>query len=130
MIGNPEQFAGGALPDAGSNGEVRAHRTNSPQGGQGIASGSAQTHDSTGSGTRGHREPVDSGALYSTNCVQEFFSIRDLAARWRVSRPAVYGYLRGWPVIDFAPAPGRKGHKLVAAETVRQIERERVRVMR
>jgi hypothetical protein len=61
---------------------------------------------------------------------QPFFSIADLAARWRVSRSAVYGYLRGYQVVDFAPAPGRKGHKLVSAETVRQIERERVRVMR
>lgn len=59
-----------------------------------------------------------------------FFSISDLAARWRVSRPAVYGYLRGHPVIDFAPAPGRRGHKIVSAEVVRQIERERERVMR
>lgn len=41
---------------------------------------------------------------------QAFFSISDLAVRWRVSRSAVYGYLRGYPVIDFAPAPGRKGH--------------------
>ncbi len=59
-----------------------------------------------------------------------FFSIADLAARWRVSRSAVYGYLRGYPVIDFAPAPGRKGHKLASAGTVRQIEREHMRVMR
>jgi len=62
--------------------------------------------------------------------VQPFFSISELAARWRVSRSAVYGYLRGYQVIDFAPAPGRKGHKLVSAETVRQIERDRLRVMR
>jgi len=61
---------------------------------------------------------------------QPFFSISDLAARWRVSRSAVYGYLRGYQVIDFAPAPGRKGHKLVSAEIVRQIEWERLRMMR
>ena len=58
-----------------------------------------------------------------------YFSIPDLAARWRVSRSAVYGYLRSYQVLDFAPAPGRKGHKLVAAETVRRIERERMRIM-
>lgn len=61
---------------------------------------------------------------------QLFFSISDLAARWRVSRSAVYAYLRGYEVVDFAPAPGRKGHKLVSAETVLQIERERMRIMR
>lgn len=59
-----------------------------------------------------------------------FYSIADLARRWRVSRSAVYAYLRGYPVIDFAPAPGRKGHKLVTAETVAKIESERLRVMR
>jgi hypothetical protein len=30
-------------------------------------------------------------------------------------------------VIDFAPRPGRKGHKLVSAEVVRQIENRRAR---
>jgi hypothetical protein len=61
---------------------------------------------------------------------QEYFSIAELAERWRVSRSAVYGYLRGYAVVDFAPSPGRKGHKLVSVETVFQIERERLRVMR
>lgn len=60
----------------------------------------------------------------------EFYSLADLANRWRVSRSAVYVYLRGYPVLDFAPAPGRKGHKLVSAAVVRQIEQERERVMR
>ena len=59
-----------------------------------------------------------------------FFSLPQLAARWCVSRSAVYGYLLGYPVIDFAPAPGRRGHKIVSVEVVRQIERERERVMR
>ena len=68
--------------------------------------------------------------LNTDKCELRFFSIADLAARWRVSRPAVYGYLRGHRVIDFAPAPGRRGHKIVSAEVVRQIERERERVMR
>lgn len=62
--------------------------------------------------------------------VQVYFSIVDLADRWRVSRSAVYGYLRGYTVLDFAPAPGRKGHKLVPAETVLEIERERMRILR
>lgn len=71
-----------------------------------------------------------SGDSDTSKCEIPFFSISDLAARWRVSRPAVYGYLRGYRVIDFAPAPGRRGHKIVSAEVVRQIERERERVMR
>ena len=55
------------------------------------------------------------------------FSIPELAERWRCSRATVYNVLRGHEVIDFAPAPGRKGHKLVRAEVVRQIENRRVR---
>lgn len=55
------------------------------------------------------------------------FSIPDLAQRWRCSRATVYNLLRGEEVIDFAPAPGRKGHKLVTAETVARIEQRRVR---
>ncbi len=62
--------------------------------------------------------------------MQPYFSIADLAERWRVSRSAVYGYLRGYTVLDFAPAPGRKGHKLVSAKTVLEIERERMRILR
>ena len=55
------------------------------------------------------------------------FSIPDLAERWRCSRATVYNVLRGQEVIDFAPAPGRRGHKLVTAEVVREIEHRRVR---
>jgi len=66
----------------------------------------------------------------STPSESAFYSLSQLAARWCVSRSAVYGYLRGYPVIDFAPAPGRRGHKIVSVEVVRQIERERERVMR
>jgi hypothetical protein len=58
------------------------------------------------------------------------FSIPDLAARWRCSRATVYNMLRGEEVIDFAPAPGRKGHKLVTVEVVRRIEARRVRRFR
>lgn len=78
----------------------------------------------------GASNPVVSGASIGTNRVPAFFSLSDLAARWRVSRSAVYGYLRGHPVIDFAPAPGRRGHKIVSVEVVRRIERERERMMR
>ena len=69
-------------------------------------------------------------SLLTPKEASEFYSIADLAARWRVSRSAIYVYLRGYPVLDFAPAPGRRGHKIVSVEVVRQIERERERVMR
>ena len=62
--------------------------------------------------------------------IRAFFSFRDLAMRWRCSRASVYSYIRGYPVIDFARIPGRKGHKLVSYEVVRQIEQERSRVVR
>ena len=79
--------------------------------------------------TKNHsKEMVRDGSR--TAVAQEYFSIADLAERWRVSRSAIYGYLRGYTVIDFAPAPGRKGHKLVPAETVLQIERQRLRILR
>jgi hypothetical protein len=58
------------------------------------------------------------------------FSIPDLAQRWRCSRATVYNVLRGEDVIDFAPAPGRKGHKLITLEVVRRIETRRVRRFR
>jgi|GEM_PF-2335361 len=82
------------------------------------------------SGLPGASVAVISGDSNTSNCELRFFSIADLATRWRVSRSAVYGYLRGYPVIDFAPAPGRRGHKIVSADVVRQIERERERMMR
>lgn len=58
---------------------------------------------------------------------QPFYTIADLAGRWRCSRASVYNILRGELVVDFAPRPGRKGRKLVSAEVVRQIENHRAR---
>lgn len=58
-----------------------------------------------------------------------FFSIADLAARWRCSRGTVYNVLRGQPVLDFA-ATGKKGHKLVPLEVVLKIESARMKVWR
>ena len=60
---------------------------------------------------------------------QPFFSIADLAERWRCSRGTVYNVLRGQPVLDFARA-GHKGKKLVPAEIVRAIEQSRMKVWR
>jgi len=64
---------------------------------------------------------------YTAKCEQAFFTIPDLALRWHCSRATVYNVLRGEIVVDFAPRPGRKGHKLVSAEVVRQIENRRAR---
>jgi hypothetical protein len=54
---------------------------------------------------------------------QEYYSIRELAERWRVSRGTVYNRLRsaGAKVLDFA-APGRRGKKVVSVSVVLQIE--------
>jgi hypothetical protein len=54
---------------------------------------------------------------------QEFFSIGELAWRWRISRGTVYNRLRaiGAKVLDFA-APGKKSKKAVPALVVQQIE--------
>jgi hypothetical protein len=59
-----------------------------------------------------------------------YFSIPELAWRWRVSRSSVYNFLKGHAVVDFAPSPGKKGHKIVAADVVHKIERDRLRILR
>ncbi len=58
-----------------------------------------------------------------------FYSIPELAERWRCSRASVYNRIRGETVLDFA-ARGRKGHKLVPFEVVLKIERAHLRVLR
>lgn len=65
----------------------------------------------------------------SNGALPPFFSIQDLAKRWRCSRASVYNHIRGEKVLDFA-ANGRKGHKLVPLEVVLKIERSRLRVLR
>jgi hypothetical protein len=54
---------------------------------------------------------------------QEYYSIHELAERWRVSRGTVYNRLRsaGARVLDFA-APGRRGKKVISVSVVLQIE--------
>ena len=54
---------------------------------------------------------------------QEYFSIGELAERWRVSRGTVYNRLRsaGAKVLDFS-APGRRSKKTVRATVVLDIE--------
>jgi hypothetical protein len=70
---------------------------------------------------------TDFAACNTAKCEQAFYTIPDLAKRWHCSRASVYNILRGQMVIDFAPQPGRKGHKLVSADVVRQIENRRAR---
>jgi len=60
---------------------------------------------------------------------QAYFSIADLAARWRCSRGTVYNVIRGEKVLDFAAA-GHKGKKLVPVNVVREIESGKMRVWR
>jgi hypothetical protein len=73
--------------------------------------------------------PTKELADAQTNSEPTFFSISDLAKRWRCSRASVYNRLRGELVLDFA-RPGRRGHKVIPRETVTVIERKRLRVLR
>jgi predicted DNA-binding transcriptional regulator AlpA len=52
-----------------------------------------------------------------------FFSIPELATRWRCSRATVYNRLRavGAKVLDFAPS-GKKGKKAIPVQVVLEIE--------
>lgn len=58
-----------------------------------------------------------------------YYSIPDLAKRWRCSRGTVYNVIRGERVLDFA-SRGHRGKKLVPAEVVRRIEQRRMQVFR
>ena len=62
------------------------------------------------------------------NAGQEFFSISELATRWRCSRGTVYNRLRSSEakVLDFA-SPGKKGKKAVPAAVVHQIESRKLK---
>ena len=61
---------------------------------------------------------------------QEFFSMAELAARWRCSRGTVYNRLRsaGAKVLDFA-LPGKKGKKAIPVSVVQQIEDRKTKKM-
>ena len=58
-----------------------------------------------------------------------FFSIPELAERWRCSRASVYNRIRGQKVVDFA-ARGKKGHKIVPLDVVLKIESRHTKVLR
>ena len=62
---------------------------------------------------------------------QAYFSIPELAIRWRCSRGTVYNRLRsvGAKVLDFA-ANGKKCKKVVPAAVVAEIECKKTRTIR
>lgn len=63
------------------------------------------------------------GMSVKTDLLPAFYSIPELAHRWRCSRGTVYNRLRfaGAKVLDFATS-GKKGKKLIPALTVLQID--------
>jgi len=69
------------------------------------------------------------GAQCEAGRMQPYYSISDLAERWRCSRGTVYNVIRGERVLDFATA-GHRGKKLVPAEVVRRIEQRKMQVFR
>jgi hypothetical protein len=64
------------------------------------------------------------------NSPQTHFTIPQLAARWQCSRATVYNTLRtfGAKLVNLAP-PGKRGRKLVPAEAVERLERQRTTKM-
>jgi hypothetical protein len=69
------------------------------------------------------------GAHNKAGQMLPYYSISDLAERWRCSRGTVYNVIRGERVLDFAAA-GHRGKKLVPAEVVRRIEQRKIQVFR
>ena len=73
-------------------------------------------------------EAVLRGKVSSSIRKQDYFSIQELADRWRCSRGTVYNRLRaeGAMVLDFS-VRGKKGKKAVASSEVLAIEAERTK---
>jgi hypothetical protein len=67
--------------------------------------------------------------LGSEEILPAYFSIDDLAERWRCSRGSVYNWIRGETVVDFA-RPGHKGKKLVPRIVVQRIEQKHAKCLR
>ncbi len=61
----------------------------------------------------------------------DYFSIEELAQRWRCSRGTVYNRLRSvnLPVLDFAPR-GKRGKKTVELKAVIEIEKHHTKRLR
>jgi predicted DNA-binding transcriptional regulator AlpA len=70
-------------------------------------------------------EMLDRG---NTPLRQEYFSIKELAARWRCSRATIYNRLRqvGAKVLDFS-VQDKKSKKAVPASVVTQIENKQTK---
>jgi|HubBroStandDraft_2_1064218.scaffolds.fasta_scaffold57941_4 hypothetical protein len=62
---------------------------------------------------------------------QAFFSIQELADRWRCSRGTVRNRLRasGARVLDFSTAPGQRSKKAIPAAIVFQIENKKTKLL-
>jgi hypothetical protein len=62
---------------------------------------------------------------------REFFSIAELARRWRCSRGTVYNRLRavGAKILDFTPR-GKRGRKAIAVAVVLEIENRQSKRLR
>ncbi|SRR6266481_4340977 len=73
-------------------------------------------------------EEVLRGKVGSSIRKQDYFSIQELADRWRCSRGTVYNRIRaeGARVLDFS-ARGRKGKKAIASSEVLGIEAKRTK---
>src|SRR5439155_25707507 len=69
MTGRPKQFAGGALPQAGSGGELRADRLDSAQAPKRIVIRSPQDCDRGQLVVQAHGKAADLGPSSTTNCV-------------------------------------------------------------
>jgi len=54
---------------------------------------------------------------------QAYYSMQEIATRWRCSRPTVYNRLRsvGALMLDFAK-PGKKSKKVISVAVLKQIE--------
>jgi predicted DNA-binding protein YlxM (UPF0122 family) len=68
--------------------------------------------------------------IVSRGTPQAFFSIQELADRWRCSRGTVRNRLRasGAKVLDFA-SPGKRSKKAIAAGVVFQIENRKTKLL-
>jgi hypothetical protein len=74
-------------------------------------------------------EKSGSMRLQADATMPPYFSIPELASRWRCSRGTVYNVIRGEKVLDFA-TPGHRGKKLVPRDVVCSIEQSNTRVWR
>ena len=71
------------------------------------------------------------GVQSETERILPYYSISDLAERWRCSRGTVYNIIRGEKVLALLQALGHRGKKLAPQEVVQgRIEQKRMRCFR